>query len=334
MILAGDIGGTKCNLALFDRREGAFQVRFKEHFPTHEYSRFEDMIDAFLGAARQASAASAQEPILAAGFGVAGPVTGRCVQMTNVKWAVDGDSLGGQLGTRHVVLLNDLEATGYSLAWLKPDQLLTLNAGVPATGAARALIAAGTGLGEAILHWNGSRYVVAPSEGGHCDFAPRNEKEIELLRYMKKADEPVSFEMILSGRGFLVIHEYLNPSVRHSSFAQPGADPAVEITQRALDSACAVCVETLDLWTSIYGAEAGNLALKALARGGVFVAGGIAPKILPKMKDGTFLLAFRKKEKFEELLSRVPVQIVLNEEAPMLGAAAEAARALGEASAT
>jgi glucokinase len=329
LILAGDIGGTKCNLALLDQRNDVFQVRFREHFPTHEYSRFEDMVDAFLNAARQASAISAQEPILAAGFGVAGPVMGRRVQMTNVTWALDADSLEGQLGTRHVVLLNDLEATGYSLAWLKPDQLLTLNAGAAAASAAQSLIAAGTGLGEATLHWNGSRYVVAPSEGGHCDFAPRNEKEIGLLRHMKKADEPVSFEMILSGRGFGVIHEFLNPSVQHPSFAQPGADQAPEITRRGLDGSCAVCVETLDLWTSIYGAEAGNLALKALSRGGVFVAGGIAPKILPKMKDGTFLRAFRNKEKFEEMLSRVPVQIVLNEEAPMLGAAAEAARALG-----
>ncbi len=292
------------------------------------------MIDAFLGAARQASATSAQEPILAAGFGVAGPVMGRRVQMTNVKWAVDADSLGRQLGTQHVVLLNDLEATGYSLVWLKPDQLLTLNAGAPAAGAAQALIAAGTGLGEAILNWNGSRYVVAPSEGGHCDFAPRNEKEIALLRHMKKADEPVSFEMILSGRGFGVIHEFLNPTVQHPSFVQPGADEAPEITKRGLDGSCAVCVETLDLWTSIYGAEAGNLALKALSRGGVFVAGGIAPKILTKMQDGTFLRAFCEKEKFEEMLSRVPVQIVLNQEAPMLGAAAEAARTFREAGTT
>ena len=332
MILAGDIGGTKCNLALVDQLDGAFQVRFREHFPTHEYSRFEDMIDAFLRAAKQASSANADEQILAAGFGVAGPVVGRRVQMTNVAWALDGDSLERQLGTPHVVLLNDLEATGYSLAWLKPEQLLTLNAGVPAPGAGQALLAAGTGLGEAILHWNGSRYVVAPSEGGHCDFAPRNEKEIELLRHMKKSTEPVSFEMILSGRGFGVIHEFLNPGVRHPSFEQPGADEAPEITKRGLDGSCPVCVETLDLWTAIYGAEAGNLALKALSRGGVFVAGGIAPKILPKMQDGTFLRAFCQKEKFEEMLSRMPVQIVLNQEAPMLGAAAEAFRSLGERS--
>ncbi len=333
MILAGDIGGTKSNLALVDQRDGAFVVRFREHFPTDEYPRFEDLIDAFLQAARKASAVSAQDKVLAAGFGVAGPVLGRRVHMTNVGWTLDADALGQQLQTPHIALLNDLEATGYSLPWLKPDQLLTLNAGAPALGASQALLAAGTGLGEAILRWDGSRYVVAPSEGGHCDFAPRNEKEIELLQHMKKTNGPVSFELILSGRGFRVIHEFLNPSLVHASFEQPNADSAPEITQRGLDGSCPVCVETLGIWTSIYGAEAGNLALKALARAGVFVAGGIAPKILPKMQDGTFLRAFRQKEKFEEMLSGVPVQIVLNQEAPMLGAAAEAARALSGAGA-
>lgn len=329
MILAGDIGGTKCNLALVDQQSGGFQIQFKQHFPTHEYTRFEDMIEAFLGTARQSSPAAAQEKILAAGFGVAGPIIGSRVQMTNVAWAIDAASLKMHLGTPHIVLLNDLEATGYSLAWLKPEQLLSLNAGQSAPGAAQALLAAGTGLGEAILHWDGCRYVVAPSEGGHCDFAPRNEREIELLRHMLTTEQPVSWELILSGRGFLVLHEFLDPSVQHDSFKQPGADQAPEITRRGLDGSCAVCVETLNLWTSLYGAEAGNLALKALSRGGVFVAGGIAPKILPKMTDGTFLKAFRAKEKFEEMLSRVPVQIVLNEEAPMLGAAAEASRVLG-----
>lgn len=333
MILAGDIGGTKSNLALVDQRDGSFQIRFRDHFPTHEFSRFEEMIDAFLAAAKRASALAAQEEVLAAGFGVAGPIVGRRVQMTNVGWALDGDLLEQHLGTRHVVLMNDLEATGYSLAWLKPDEMLVLNAGAPRPGAAQALIAAGTGLGEAILRWDGKRYVVAPSEGGHCDFAPRNEKEIELLRHMKKTNGPVSFEMILSGRGFRVIHEFLNPSVLHASFEEPGVDAAPEITQRGLDHSCPVCVQTLDLWTSIYGSEAGNLALKALALGGVFVAGGIAPKILPKMRDGAFLLAFRQKEKFEEMLSHVPVRIVLNQEAPMLGAAAEAERVLKAAAA-
>jgi glucokinase len=233
-----------------------------------------------------------------------------------------------QLSTPHIVLLNDLEAAGYAMAVLGPEDFCTLNAGTPAPESPRAVLAAGTGLGEAMLIWNGSRYVVVPTEGGHCDFAPRSEREIELLRYMKKAHKYVSWELLLAGRGFLTLHEFLNPSVRHASFEQPGIDPAPEITERGLDGSCSVCVEVLDLFTTLYGAEAGNLALKALARGGVFVAGGIAPKILPKMKAGNFMRAFREKEKFEELLSRVPVQLVLNQEAPLIGAAAEAVRVL------
>jgi glucokinase len=329
VILAGDIGGTKCNLGLLEKRDGAFDVRFRHRFPSLSYARFEDIVDEFLRGAREASVIPPREKISAAGFGVAGPVIGRRVRMTNVPWGLDADSLAGQLGTPHVVLLNDLEAAGYSVRWISPDQFCSLNDGTPEPEAPQALIAAGTGLGEAMLHWNGARYVVSPGEGGHCDLAPRTDQEIELLRHMKKTSKYVSFEMVLSGRGFRTVHEFLDPSVQHPSFGQPGGDSAPEITRGALDGSCRVCVETLDLWTALYGAEAGNLALKALSRGGVFVAGGIVTKILPKMKDGAFVRAFCEKSKFADLLSRVPIRIVLNEEAPMLGAAAEAARALG-----
>ena len=250
---------------------------------------------------------------------------GRSVRITNLSWGLDADTLERQLGTRHIVLLNDLEATGYSLACLTPQDLCTLNEGTPVPQRNQALIAAGTGLGEAILNWNGNRYIVSPSEGGHCDFAPRTEREIELLRYLKTMHPFVSFELVVSGRGFLVLHEFLNKNVRHPSFDEPGADPAPEITRLGLEGKCPVCVETLDLFVTLYGAEAGNLALKALARGGVFVAGGIAPKILPKMQSGAFFQAFCEKERFQELLSHIPIHIVLNEEAPLLGAAAEAA---------
>ena len=325
MILAGDIGGTKSNLALMEKKGDGFRPVFIHRYPNHEYTRFEDIIDDFLGRGRDFLSASPPGRIVAAGFGIAGPVIGRGVRITNLSWGIDADSLERQLRTRHIVLLNDLEATGYSLACLAPEDLCTLNKGVPAPQGTQALIAAGTGLGEAMLMWNGSRYAVVPSEGGHTDFAPRNEKEIELLRYMKTMHEFVSFELIVSGRGFLTLHEFLNKGVRHPSFDEPAADPAPEITRLGLDGSCPVCVETLDLFVTLYGAEAGNLALKALARGGVFVAGGIAPKILPKIQEGRFFKAFCEKEKFQELLSHVPIQIVLNEEAPLLGAAAEAA---------
>jgi glucokinase len=352
MILAGDVGGTKCNIALVEAppgsgeaaeharaeagaggavagaaRDSAFRIAFLRRYPSQNYAQFADVIAEFLHDARKVLEASGSSQVLAAGFGVAGPVIGRSVRVTNVHWSVDAAALESQLDTRHVVLLNDLEATGYSLAWLPAADMFLLNPGNPAPRAPQALLAAGTGLGESILHWDGERYAVFPSEGGHTDFAPRTEQEIELLRYMKKTNKFVSWELVVSGRGFRVIHEFLNANVRHASFAEPGADPAQEITRRGLDGSCEVCVRTLDLWTALYGAEAGNLALKALARGGVFVAGGIAPKILPKMKDGTFLRAFCEKENFADLLAAMPVQIVLNQDAPLLGAAAEAWRA-------
>jgi glucokinase len=167
-----------------------------------------------------------------------------------------------------------------------------------------------------------------PSEGGHSDFAPHTEQQIELLRYMRRRYPQVSWELILSGRGFRTLHEFLNPSLIHHSFEDPGMDPAPEITRLGLSKECPVCAETLDLWTAIYGAEAGNLALKVLALGGVYVAGGIAVKIIEKIKDGTFFAAFRDKWKFETMLSNIPVSVILNEAAPLLGAAYEALASL------
>jgi glucokinase len=325
MILAGDIGGTKANLALIEKKGNRFRIIFAHRYPSHEYTCFEDIIEDFLGRGRDFLSASTSGRIQAAGFGVAGPVIGRGVRITNLTWGIDADELERQLRTRHIALLNDLEATGYSLASLAPEDIYTLNEGSPAPQGTLALLAAGTGLGEAILTWNGSRYIVAPSEGGHCDFAPRTEQEIELLRYLKTTHKFVSFELVVSGRGFLTLHQFLDKSVRHPSFDELGADPAPEITHLGLEGSCPVCVETLDLFVTLYGAEAGNLALKALARGGIFVAGGIAPKILPKIQSGKFFAAFCEKEKFQELLSHFPIHIVLNEDAPLLGAAAEAA---------
>ena len=328
MILAGDVGGTKCNLALVENLDGQLRVVLRRRYASGDYSRFGEIIAAFLGDARDTLEASPERRISAAGFGVAGPVIDGRVVLTNLAWAVDAAELRQQLGTALVVLRNDLEATGYSLPRLGSEELFTLNAGSPAPHSTQALIAAGTGLGEAILRWSHGRYCVEPSEGGHCDLAPRTEKEIELLRYMKKTHKCVSFEMILSGRGFFALHQFLNRAVTHPSFEQPGADAAPEITRLALEGSCPVCVEALDLWTALYGAEAGNLALKALARGGVFVAGGIVTKILPKIKDGAFFQAFREKSKFEAVLAQIPIYIVLNQEAPLIGAAAEAERVL------
>jgi glucokinase len=329
MILAGDVGGTKCNLAVYRVRGGKYQQIAKRRYESRNFSSFEAIVTKFLIEILSGTKELSAEKIEAAGFGVAGPVIDNRVKATNLPWTVDGAALARELATEHIVLLNDLEATGYSLALLSPSEISMLNRGVPAPKANQALIAAGTGLGEAILFWNGDHYIVASSEGGHTDFAPRTECEIELLRYMKEHNEYVSVELILSGRGFRTVHEFLDPSVRHPSFEGPEDDSAPEITHLGLEGRCPVCVHTLDLWTVMYGAEAGNLALKALARGGVWVAGGIAVKIRKKMEDGSFFRAFCEKEKFSALLAQIPIQMVLNEEAPLLGAMSQAARAAG-----
>jgi len=329
VILAGDIGGTKCNLALYEIHGKSHRKIIKERYESREFPTFEEMISKFLFDTRAETKDAGAHAIDAAGFGVAGPVIDHRVKATNLPWIVDRSALATQLATPHVVLLNDLEATAHSLALMTPSELSSLNAGTPSPQSTQALLAAGTGLGEATLFWDGNQHVVASSEGGHTDFAPRTEQEIELLRYMKKYNEFVSVELILSGRGFRTIHTFLDASVQHPSFEDPEADAAPEITRLALEGECPVCVKTLDLWVSMYGAEAGNLALKVLARGGVWVAGGIAVKIRKKMEDGTFFRAFCEKEKFAALLAQIPIHMVLNEEAPLIGAMSRAIQAAG-----
>jgi glucokinase len=321
VILAGDVGGTKCNLALFAEKNGKLEFVFRERFASKEFAQFDFIIREF---SRRAAPHLGREKIRAAGFGVAGPVINNRIHATNLPWVVDADTLAREVGVKSVVLVNDLGATGHSLEHLAPEDFCVLNAGTPVPGASRALLAAGTGLGEGILFWDGNRYKVVPSEGGHSDFSPRTDQQIELLKFMRHRYPQVSWELILSGRGFRTIHEFIAPSVKHPIFEDPDADPAPFITKSGLDHSCPVCVETLDLWTNIYGAEAGNLALKVLALGGVYVAGGIAVKILPKMKDGTFFYSFQDKWHFGKMLGDIPVSIVLNESAPLIGAAYEA----------
>jgi glucokinase len=321
VILAGDVGGTKCNLALFAENNGRLEFVFRERFASKEFAQFDYIIREF---ARRAAPHLGGEKIRAAGFGVAGPVINNRIHATNLPWIVDADTLAREVGVKSVVLVNDLGATGHSLEHLPPEDFCVLNPGTPVPGATLALLAAGTGLGEGILFWDGNRYKVVPSEGGHSDYSPRTDQQVELLKFMRHRYRQVSWELILSGRGFRTLHEFLAPSVKHPIFEDPDADPAPFITKSGLDHSCPVCVEALDLWTNIYGAEAGNLALKVLALGGVYVAGGIAVKILPKMKDGTFFNVFKDKWHFEKMLLNVPVSIVLNESAPLIGAAYEA----------
>ena len=325
MILAGDVGGTKCNLALFSEKAGKLAPVFRQRFASKEFAKFDLIVKEF---SRLAAPYLNGERVEAAGFGIAGPVINNTVRATNLPWIVEAQDLQRELRVEHIALVNDLGAWGYSLEYLPPEDFLILNPGKPEPGGTRALIAAGTGLGESILVWNKGRYNVVPSEGGHSDFAPHTEQQIELLRFMRRRYPQVSWELILSGRGFRTLHEFLNPNIKHPSFDDPDTDPAPEITRNALNLSCLVCRDVLDLWAAIYGSEAGNLALKVLALGGVFVAGGIAVKIIDKIKDGTFFHAFKDKWKFEGLLSNIPVSVVLNESAPLIGAAHEALAAI------
>jgi glucokinase len=321
VILAGDVGGTKCNLALFSVKDGRLTQVFQHRFASKEFAQFDRIVKEF---SRMAAPHLISDPVQAAGFGVAGPVINNHVRATNLPWTVDARTLAEELQVEKIVLMNDLGATGHSIEHLPPGDFCVLNPGNAEPGGARALLAAGTGLGQSILVWDGARYRIVPSEGGHSDFAPHTEKQIELLRFMRRRYPQVSWELILSGRGFRTLHEFLAPDVKHASFEDPDADPAPEITQKALARTCPVCVETLDLWVAIYGAEAGNLALKVLALGGVYVAGGIAVKIIEKIKDGSFFRSFKDKWHFENLLANIPVSVILNESAPLLGAAYEA----------
>ncbi len=321
MILAGDVGGTKCNLALFAENNGNLQAVYRQRFPSKNFAQFDLLVKEF---GRQAAPYLRHEKVRAVGFGVAGPVINNRIHTTNLPWVVDAEHLSQELNVKPVVLMNDLGATGHSLEHLSPEDFCVLNEGSPMPGASRALLAAGTGLGESILFWDGTRYKVVPSEGGHSDFAPHTERQTDLLRFMLRRYPQVCGELILSGRGFRTLHEFIAPDVRHPIFDDPDADPAPFITKSGLDKSCPVCVDTLDLWTAVYGAEAGNLALKVMALNGVYVAGGIAVKILEKMKDGTFFNSFKDKWQYTEMMAKIPVSIVLNESAPLIGAAYEA----------
>jgi glucokinase len=327
MILAGDIGGTKCNLAIFQEAGGAtLKPIFQRRYATRDFSRLEDVIEHFRKQAAEHVPNAASDRISGVGFGVAGAVVEGQLHANNLPWTLSPPELARRLDVNpeNIVLLNDVVATAWSLDKLPAKDLSVLNPGVLQPNATRALMAAGTGLGEALLLWDGTQYRVFPSEGGLADFAPRTDREIQLLIYLKKRLPHVCCEDVISGRGIRAIHEFLDANVRHPSFEGSGADPAREISEKACTHSCPVCVATLDLWTEAYGSEAGNLALRALALGGVYVAGGIAPKILSKMKDGTFYRAFCDKTKFSPVLARIPIYVVLNEDAPVWGAAHQA----------
>lgn len=313
MILAGDIGGTKTNLGLFDVQQGRLNRVAEKRYPSREHHGLEEIVADFVVVTGVKATA--------AGFGIAGPVVDNRVHTGNLPWIVDGATMAKQLGLERVRLLNDLEATAFGISVMGPADLETLHAGVPAPQAPRVVIAAGTGLGEAILFWDGTKHIPTATEGGHADFAPQTEQQVDLWKFIRAQSEFVSNELILSGRGFKTLHEFLDPSVQHPGFDDASIDPAPEITRMALTKQCPVCVAVLDLWVEIYGSETGNLVVRTVARGGVYVAGGIAVKILPILKNGRFAAALQHKEKMTDFLAQVPIHVVLDEECPLKGAA-------------
>ena len=317
MILAGDIGGTKTNLALFDGDPGRPLVL--ETYRSADHPGLEEIARVFLRAH--------PADVSAACFGIAGPVRGGQVPAVNLAWAVDAAAVSRALGLEAVALINDLEANAFGIAVLGPDDLAVLNPGVPEAVGNRAVIAAGTGLGEAGLYWDGERHRPFASEGGHADFAPRTEVEIGLLRFLQREHAHVSVERVCSGMGLVNAYRYLldaREATEPDWYREAGDRPAA-IAGAVLEGRDELAGLAVDLLCSIYGAEAGNLALKVMATGGVYVGGGIAPKLLPQLRAGGFMEAFVAKGRMSILLEQVPVRVILNEHAALLGAAARAA---------
>ena len=322
MILAGDVGGTKVALALFAFEGGSLSRRAEKRYPAKDYPGLEAIVKEFLAEHQQEGAVSS------ACFGVPGPVRHGMLKLTNLPWTLDSRKLSLELGIDHLFLINDLEANGYGIPELKPDQIFTLSAGDASTAGNRALISAGTGLGEAFMVWNGKRHIPMASEGGHTDFAPRNEDEIDLFRHLqKKLGGRISYERVIAGVGIKGVYDFLRDERKMEEPAwlkerMESEDPNAVIGELAQAGSSEICAKTLDLVVSAYGAEAGNLALKVLAIGGVYLGGGIAPKILKKLQDGVFMKAFTDKGRLSDLLVHTPVRIILESRAALIGAAA------------
>ncbi|MEF3272870.1 MAG: glucokinase [Chloroflexus sp.] len=324
MYLAGDIGGTKTILALFDQAAGPHHPLFEQTFPSAHYPSLTAIVTAFL--------AQHPAPIVGAAFGVAGPVVAGRASITNLTWTIDAHELSAALGGAPVRLLNDLEAIAQAVPILEAADLATLTPGKPVAGGAIGVIAPGTGLGEAFLTWDGTRYRPYPSEGGHTTFAPRNQVEKALLDYLHQRFNHVSYERVCSGIGIPNLYAFVRdhllqretPAVAEQLAAVADPTPVIVQAGMATDDMCLVCRTTLELFVDILAAEAGNLALKVLATGGIYIGGGLPPRMLPLIKRERFLHIFRDKGRLSELLAQVPIHVILEPKAGLLGAAAAA----------
>lgn len=328
LILAGDIGGTKTHLGFFSRRGEKLQTEVKKTFPSKEYPGLEPVLEAFLAEHQPVTIGKAC-------FGIAGPVVDGQVNTPNLPWVVNAAKIAQTCGLSAVSLLNDLEAAAYGIFTLEADELFALNEGVSGRRGNKVLIAAGTGLGEAILFDDGRDYHPSASEGGHGDFAPTDDTQIDLLRDLMKKFGRVSYERVVSGPGIKNIYDFLRHSGRIEEPAwlkqkiSAADDPSAVISQEGLAGNSPICVQALNLFVSVYGAESGNLALRGKATGGVYIGGGIAPKLLAKLKDGIFMRAFLDKGRYSGFLSTMPVYLILNDQSALQGAAFYAARAKG-----
>jgi glucokinase len=326
MILAGDIGGTKVNLAFFGE-----DLRLRpEHlvsYPSRDYASLEDIARKFLSEHKLKAQYAC--------FGIAGPVKQGRVEVTNLPWVIVDKDLTCGLGVKHTWLINDLEANAHGIHGLIPSDFVTLNTGEEHAIGNAAIISAGTGLGEAGLFWDGNRHLPIASEGGHTDFAPRTDLDVELHAYLRKRFGQVEWEHVLSGPGQFHIYEFLRDTKRGEepswlATELRSEEPPKVITRAALEGKCDLCEQALQIFVRYYGSEAANLALKVLATGGVYIGGGIAPKIIEKIKDGTFMKAFIGQSRMKALLEAMPVRVIMNDKTALIGAARYAAMRSGK----
>jgi glucokinase len=319
MLMAGDVGGTKTLLGLFERGDPRPVARATHSYTTNNFRSFGEMLDAFT---RDVHAPLRVE---AAALGVAGPVVANTATLTNVAWNIAAGEVQSRWGEARVQLLNDLEALATSVDVLTPDEVVLLHQGVPRADGNAAVIAAGTGLGQAYLHRTNGRLRPVPSEGGHADFAARTDRELELVRMLRDRFGRAEVEHVLSGPGLLNLHAFTHRGGECAILeGVDESDAPARVSRAGLTGRCQGCTDALRMFVSAYGAEAGNLALRGVTTSGLYIGGGIAPKILPALRTGTFMEAFLAKAPMTGLLERVPVKVILNPDAGLLGAAVHA----------
>lgn len=321
-LLAVDVGGTKTDLALYDAGLGCRNPLWQETLPSQDYATFTELLHRFLD--------GKQVQLKGACLGVAGPVQGNRVKLTNLPWEIVGSEIEAEFGIDQVSIINDLVAIAHSIPFLSDDDLVVLKGGNVVSGGARGVVAPGTGLGIAFSVWDGSQYIVNPSEGGHAGFSPADEIELELLRFMfSRSEEPVSFESLCSGMGFPAIYRFL---IEQGHFGEPywlaaelaaGGDVTPVIVQAAMsqEKECPLCRETVRLFVQILAGACGNLAVTVMATGGIYLGGGMPTHILPFLQDEAFQRRFLKRGKMAGLLAGIPIFVIMNPKAALIGAA-------------